>query len=89
MKEIVMNEMNVQATEEKEKRPVGQEDVQDEKGTNVAWGIFLILGGIALFAKDMGWLPFNINWLLPAILVALGVGFLVDAFKKRFPSENP
>ena len=78
-----MNEMNTQTTEEKEERPDQQEDAEDEKGTNVAWGLFLILAGIALFAKEMGWLPFNINWLLPAILVAIGVGFLFDAFKKK------
>ena len=63
--------------------PVQQPDAQDEQGTNVGIGIFLILAGIALFAKEMGWLPFNINWLLPAILFALGVGFLYDAFKKK------
>jgi hypothetical protein len=78
-----MNEMNTQTTEEKEKRPVQHEDAEDEKGTNVGWGIFLILAGIALFAKEIGWLPFKINWLVPAILVAIGVGFLYDSFKKK------
>ena len=83
MKETVMNEPNTQTAEEKEKRPAGQEEAEDEKGTNVAWGIFLILAGIALFAKEMGWLPFKFSWLLPAILVAIGVGFLFDSFKKK------
>ena len=83
MKETVMNAMNPQTIEEKEKSPVQQQDAQDERGTNVGIGLFLILAGIALFAKEMGWLPFKINWLLPAILVALGVGFLYDSFKKK------
>ena len=78
-----MTETYMQTTQEKGKCPVQQQDAEDEKGTNVAWGLFLILAGLALLAKEMGWLPFRINWLLPAILVAIGVGFLVDAFKKK------
>ena len=70
-------------TGEEEKRPVRGEDPEEDKGTNVGWGVFLILAGLALFAKEMGWLPFKINWLLPAILVAIGVGFLYDSFKKK------
>ena len=34
-----MNETTMQTTEEK--RPVQEQDAEDEKGTNVAWGIFL------------------------------------------------
>lgn len=76
-----MNEMNTQA-EDKDKRPLDRKMPKERTGMGVAIGAALFLAGITLFAKEMGWLPSKINWLLPAIIVGLGVGFLRDSFKR-------
>ena len=78
-----MNETNMQTTEEKDKRPVRQRAAKDQTGSNLTWGIFLVLAGLALFAKEMGWLSLKLSWLLPAILVAIGCGYLYEACKKK------
>jgi hypothetical protein len=76
-----MNDTNVQATEEK--RPVRQRAVKDDKSSHFGWGVFFVLAGLALFAKEMGWISLRLSWLLPAILIAIGCGYLYEAFKKK------
>ena len=78
-----MNETSMQTTEEKDKRPIRKRAVKDETGSYLTWGIFLVLAGLALFAKEMGWLTLRLGWLLPAILVSIGCGCLYEVFKRK------
>lgn len=39
----------------------------------------MILAGLGLFAERAGWIAFDMDWLLPAALVAIGAGMVYKA----------
>lgn len=53
-----------------------------DRDKGIGCGVFLILIGVALVADRMGWISFKAVWLLPAVLIALGVGEVFDALRK-------
>lgn len=44
--------------------------------------IFLLIAGGAMLAERFGWIPSDIKWGLPAILIAFGVTMLISYFRK-------
>jgi hypothetical protein len=44
--------------------------------------VFLLIAGGALLAERFGWIPSDIKWGLPAILIAFGVTMLFSYFRK-------
>jgi len=49
--------------------------------TSIGCGVFLVLAGFALLAERMGWIPFDIAWFLPTVLVAVGIAKIFDALR--------
>ena len=48
----------------------------------IGCGALLILIGVGIFAERVGWIP-ETDWLLPAVLVALGAGTIYNAVTGR------
>jgi len=44
-------------------------------------GVFLVLVGAVLLARQMGWVPFDLEWFLPAALIAWGLAEVIDAIR--------
>ena len=42
------------------------------KGGSVTLGVILLIVGAVLFAQKFGWIPVQIDWVLPSLLVAWG-----------------
>ena len=55
----------------------------DEPCGGIGCGVFLLLAGLVLLAKEAGWIPFNADWLLPCILIAWGCGLIYKEIEKR------
>ena len=49
----------------------------------IGCGVFVILVGLGLFAERAGWIGFDMDWLLPAALVAIGAGMIYRAATSR------
>ena len=49
---------------------------------SLGFAVFIFIAGIALLAERLGWIPADIKWGLPAVLIAFGVGMLFSYFKK-------
>lgn len=45
----------------------------------IGCGVFVVLVGVGLFAERVGWIAFDMDWLLPAALVAIGAGMIYKA----------
>lgn len=48
------------------------------------WGIVLILGGLVWRLSLMGWFEFSWRFMLPAILIILGVGLLISGLARWY-----
>ena len=48
-------------------------------GAGLGCGVFLAAAGAMLLAERMGWIPDNVNWLLPVIILSIGVATIVRA----------
>lgn len=46
------------------------------------WAVFILIAGIALLAERLGWIPSDVQWGLPAVLIAFGVTMLYSNFKE-------
>jgi hypothetical protein len=44
-------------------------------------GVFLVLVGTTLMAQRLGWIPFDVEWFLPAALIAWGLAEVADALR--------
>jgi len=44
--------------------------------------VFILIAGIALLAERLGWIPAELKWGFPAVLIAFGVSMLLPHFKK-------
>ncbi|MBL8505600.1 MAG: hypothetical protein JNJ51_04495, partial [Methylobacillus glycogenes] len=49
---------------------------------SLGFSIFLIIAGLAFLAEQLGWIPSDFRWGLPAILIAIGFSMLFSYFKK-------
>jgi hypothetical protein len=47
---------------------------------SIGFGFFLVLVGVALLAERFHWIPNDIQWFLPAVLIAWGVSELYERF---------
>ncbi len=54
----------------------------DSNKPSLGWAVFILISGIALLAERLGWIPSNIQWGLPAVLIAFGVAMLYSYFKE-------
>jgi len=48
---------------------------------NIGCGVFLILLGVVLLAERMGWFYLDAVWILPAVIITVGVVKLIDALR--------
>jgi hypothetical protein len=53
----------------------------EERSSNLGCGLAFIIVGGGMLAQRMGWIPEG-DWLWPAALIGLGVGYLYKAFRK-------
>jgi len=49
---------------------------------SLGWAVFILIAGVALLAERLGWIPGDIKWGLPAVLIAFGVAMLFSYFKE-------
>nr|BAL59116.1 hypothetical protein HGMM_OP3C271 [Candidatus Acetothermum autotrophicum] len=52
------------------------------------WGVVLILGGIAWRLSLMGWFALSWRFVLPGILIILGVGLLISGLARSRPVRS-
>jgi hypothetical protein len=60
-----------------------KKDCAEDTSCGIGCGVFLLLAGLILLAKELGWIPFNADWLVPAILIAWGCRIIYKALKKK------
>lgn len=53
----------------------------DNRAKGLGCGVFLVLAGFALLAERMGWIPFDVAWFLPVVLVAVGLAKVFEALR--------
>jgi hypothetical protein len=52
------------------------------------WGVVLILGGVTWRLSLMGWFELSWRFVLPGILIILGVGLLISGLARYLPAGN-
>jgi hypothetical protein len=52
------------------------------------WGVVLILGGVAWRLSLMGWFEMSWRFVLPGILIILGLGLLVSGLARYRPARS-
>lgn len=52
------------------------------------WGVVLILGGIAWRLSLMGWFELSWRFVLPAILIILGLGLLISGLARYYSTRS-
>ena len=55
----------------------------DDSHDGIGCGVFLLVAGLILLAKELRLIPYNCDWLWPAILIAWGSGTLYIALSKK------
>jgi len=55
----------------------------DDSHDGIGCGVFLLVAGLILLAKELRLIPYNTDWLWPAILIAWGCGILYKALSKK------
>jgi len=50
--------------------------------SSLGWAVFILIAGVALLAERLGWIPRDVQWGLPAVLIAFGVAMLYSYFKE-------
>ena len=53
----------------------------DERSQNLGCGVAFVIVGAGLLAQKMGWIPQG-DWIWPAALIGIGVGYLFKALRK-------
>jgi hypothetical protein len=53
------------------------------------WGTVLILGGVVWRLSLMGWFELSWRFVLPGILIILGVALLISGFARQWPRRSP
>ena len=48
---------------------------------NIGCGVFLIFLGIVLLAERLGWFYVDAQWILPGVIIFIGVIKLIDALR--------
>lgn len=48
----------------------------------IGFALFLVLAGLILLAERLGWIPPDLDWLFPVILLAWGAG---ELFRRLTP----
>ena len=46
------------------------------------FAVFILIAGIALLAERLGWIPADVKWGFPTVLIAFGVSMLLPHFRK-------
>lgn len=49
---------------------------------SLGWAVFFLIAGSALLAERLGWIPADVKWGFPAVLIAFGVAMLFGYFRK-------
>lgn len=52
-------------------------------GPGIGWGLFFLIAGGALLSERLGWIPTDVQWGFPAVLIAFGISILVSYFRKK------
>lgn len=74
-----MNDPEPNPFDKIKKKPGADEDTSE----GIGCGVFLLLAGLLMLGKELGWIPFNAEWLLPAILIAWGCGLIYKELRKK------
>jgi 2-keto-3-deoxy-galactonokinase len=53
----------------------------EERANNLGCGLAFLIIGAGMLAQRLGWIPAG-DWIWPAALIGLGVGYLYKAFRK-------
>jgi hypothetical protein len=48
---------------------------------SIGCGVFLVLAGVVMLAERMGWFYVDATWILPGIIILVGVVKLIDALR--------
>ena len=48
----------------------------------IGFGFFLVVAGVALLAERLNWIPNDIQWFFPVVLIAWGISELYERFSK-------
>jgi len=48
---------------------------------NIGCAVLLVLLGVVLLAQQMGWFYLDAAWVLPALIITVGVVKLIDALR--------
>ncbi len=51
------------------------------KAETAGFGIFLILAGVIVLAQQLGWIPQNLDWVLPVLLIIWGASDLYSRYR--------
>ena len=51
------------------------------KAETAGFGIFLVLAGVIVLAQQLGWIPPNLNWVFPLILIIWGASDLYSRYR--------
>ncbi len=51
------------------------------KAGNAGFAFFLILAGVIMMAQQIGWIPRNLDWLFPIILIIWGASELYTRYR--------
>jgi hypothetical protein len=61
--------------------PMAENSQPSPEKRSIGFGLFILIAGLVLLGERLGWLPHNIDWLFPAILIAWGVSELYQRLK--------
>lgn len=56
--------------------------MQHEEKKGIGCGLFLVLVGLGLLAERLGWIPFDVAWFWPAVLIAIGGSMVYRATRR-------
>jgi hypothetical protein len=62
---------------------MGEYMSSNNDGPSVGWGLFFLIAGGALLSERLGWIPADVQWGFPAVLIAFGTGILFNYFRGK------
>ncbi len=51
------------------------------KAGNAGFAFFLVLAGVIMLAQQLGWIPKNLDWLFPIMLIIWGASELYSRYR--------
>ena len=70
------------ATSQHDEHEPNDTQSRESRAVNLGWGIGLLVAGVIMVAKQLGWIS-GTDWLLPAVVLGLATKYLYMAFSRR------